>query len=679
MEVEPGATRPHTAHSQVAAAERGSLHCTVLASIPATAKLRRIAPSPASRDDIRDESGGAKGIGAASLPSQEHAPPVLLKAPSVVAAQSAAALRVHLRRELLYGFLFLSYRDATYATGPLLLLSSCGVACITVFAAPPSDGEAEASRRSLFLFGMLWTIQTGLTAHYLPYHSLMSNGKEVALGLAALAHTILMLGLQSGGTGSAYLVGLLVVFGCLSIAVFLRQAWIKRHKPNWTRQKTQWARVLKQEATEAEGGTEQTALGNTLDAKEVSRNDAAQGQVGVADEGNSAPPLSPSHRYAPDGDGAAAAAAAVPLSPSAASSSSLAAVASASSPRSDLRPSSADPSVLDCAVRPSTSSSISVRLGIPTLNGRAQWTAMPLHSPDEPTSIHAHSPLWAAPRPSLLSSIGEPLSPAGLHLSTASGRSPRRISGAVHLTPLQHKRTVSAASANTVKLHLPPSLMEMGERPFSGDAQGELRHSVDTAASNASCPSAVNGAASMSLDALPPLRKPPRILLVPLPRACVASASAAAVGSPPTPSLPTAESTVLSSSSSLPAIVSASSPVPVRPSLLDVDGVLEEFEQNEMDKAHAHEKERARQMQRARRAKEQRMRARQEAAAAMAMAAAAVDPSMAVPSPSVAAPSSAPASAADDSSVLASSPSASESPAHAANVRRPNESDSSSR
>ena len=120
-------------------------------------------------------------------------------------------------------------------------------------------------------------------------------------------------------------------------------------------------------------------------------------------------------------------------------------------------------------------------------------------------------------------------------------------------------------------------------------------------------------AASLSPHALPPLRQPPRSLPVPVVHAAAVGASLS----------PLAASSAFESASpvSPTALPAASAVTPRRPSLIDVNGVLDEFEQQQVDYEHAHEKERTRQMQRARRATEKRKREREEAAAT-AMAAA---------------------------------------------------------
>jgi hypothetical protein len=151
------------------------------------------------------------------------------QASSATAAAAAAALVRH-EREATYGFLFLSYRESAFMTGELLMLSSCALAAINVFA---TDGSGS-SQLGLFLFGLVWTINTLLTAYYLPYPTLVNNGKNLLVGLASLGHAVVMLGLQQDSATSGYFVALLVLFGLMAVGIFFRQGWLLKHKPQWS-------------------------------------------------------------------------------------------------------------------------------------------------------------------------------------------------------------------------------------------------------------------------------------------------------------------------------------------------------------------------------------------------------------------------------------------------------------
>jgi hypothetical protein len=386
------------------------------------------------------------------------------KAGASNSAQSIAALRTQLHRELLYGFLFLFYREATYATGPLLLLASCCIAAVSVFTVPSSDGEAESSRLSLFLFGLLWTGQTLLTAHYLPYDTLLNNGKQVLLGLAALAHSILMLGLQSGGGASAYFISLIVVFALLAAALFGRQAWITRHKPNWTWQK-QWTHAHKQDDAEGHKGqttkgtaavkpvqqTEKEAGAKSPDLeKEFKESDGASGaQRSTPRSGiDAAQPASPSRRYEmPQVQEDATAASALP-SPSPPSSPNILAAGRAGTSSGAAGVSG---SVLSSAVRGggkvlpplhTPSESLSARGG-----GR---TRLPLLAPSPP------------PRPSSLSSTPPTDGEERLLPTSSEGCAAERVSAdgsplvviapAVGLPPVRSPATAVAATGKRFSL-----------------------------------------------------------------------------------------------------------------------------------------------------------------------------------------------------------------------------------
>jgi hypothetical protein len=620
-----------------------------------TATARRMSKVAPSIED-RGVDGDVKGSTSLSLQPSSHADdpqqlkeqperhrPPLQKTLTLSANQSAMALRTQLRRELLYGFLFLSYREATFVTGPLLLLYSCCVAVVTVFTDPSSDGDENSSRLRLFLFGLLWTVQTLLTAHYLPYHSLLSNGKQVALGLAALAHTILMLGLQSGAGDSVYFIGLLILFAVVTAAVFLRRAWLKRHKPNWTRQKTNWMRTLQLTATGAEAIPVTVMVKATLTLEpgmtdsEHKNDEGALVKPNARGEGDADHLASPSRRYELQGSAMPEGAAMDLPSPSAASSSDV----GASSPRDRSRPTTA----ALAAVRPASSSGVSIRVGTPsgqTMGGassRARWSASPLYLPDPDDEAEGGVTGVGKPSLSLLVPPRLPMqprppasgsaSPSGLLASSAGGRSPRRISGAVQLMPLHHRRTASAATAATVKIHLPPivSAPVPIERPASAEPAALSSISAAATATTDEVHSTVtdgSSAASLSPGSLPPLRKPPRILLLPVPRFAAATSPPSSSPSPRLPAAAAAAVIDAPPAAAMNSFADPSSSVVLHrpPSLIDVDGVLDEFEQQQVNQAHAHELERTKQMQKARRAKEQRKRAKMEAAAAAAAVAA---------------------------------------------------------
>jgi hypothetical protein len=660
-ESDPGAVRPPSAEADRSVRTAGNVR---RALGPTTNKTNRIAPS----NDEANEEGGEKSNDSLTVriplaaseqrpPSTAHEdqPPPLQKVSTLSVEQSAAALRTQLRRELRYGFLFLSYREATFATGPLLLLSSCCVAAISVFTDPSSDGDAASSRLRLFLFGLLWIVQTLLIAHYLPYHSLMSNGKEVALGLGALAHTILMLGLQSGAEGSGYFIGLLILFALVAAVLFLRQAWIKRHKPNWTRQKTQWMHALRMDAADAAVDQAATEDAAALEFKACAADDGSKGEeeAEVADqskmrgEGNAADhPASPSRLYELQGSMLPEGAAMDLHSPSAASSSDV----GGSSLPDGSRPPTADLA----AVRPGSSSGVSIRVGTPSglggTSGRVRWSASPLYLPDPDEDAEGGVTGGGKPDLSLLVPPRSPMQPrspasgsaspsaSGLLASTAGGRSPRRISGAVQLMPLHHRRTASAATAATVKIHLPPivSAPVSIERPASAEPAALSSTSAAAAATTDAVHSAEadheSSAAPLIPGALPPLRKPSRILLLPVPRFAAAASPPSSLLSPHPNLSAVAESVAVIDAPPTVAVNSSSDPptsvlLHRSPSLLDVDGVLDEFEQQQVNQAHTtndrDELERSKQMQRVRREKEERMRTRQEETAATAAAGAA--------------------------------------------------------
>jgi hypothetical protein len=156
------------------------------------------------------------------------------QAASATAKAAAAAALLRQEREATYGFLFLSYRESAFMTGELLMLSSCALAAINVFVKDTNG----SSQLGLFLFGLVWMMNTLLTAYYLPYPTLVNNGKNLLVGLASLGHAVVMLGLQQSSATSGYFVALLVLFGLLAVGIFLRQGWLLKHKPQWSQAHT---------------------------------------------------------------------------------------------------------------------------------------------------------------------------------------------------------------------------------------------------------------------------------------------------------------------------------------------------------------------------------------------------------------------------------------------------------
>jgi hypothetical protein len=265
------------------------------------------------------------------------------------------------------------------------------------------------------------------------------------------------------------------------------------------------------------------------------------------EEDDAAHPASPSRRYEHHEDAPAA-----ESQPSASATASSPPIVVCSS-NDESPPSIADLSPLGSGVHPANSSSVSVHVDPPTPSGAGeagpeptvQWSATSLYGTEERGSSVPRLPQLMPRRPAMLL-VNESASSAGQLASSSGGRSLRTVSGAVQLAPLAHRRTASAATAVTVKLHLPPTIaVAPRDRPASAEPPTQPPGSAtETTRADAASAAAAEGtiAVHLSPTSLPPLRKPPRLLLVPVPRASAAAASPSS-----SPFVPPVPSTVASS------------------------------------------------------------------------------------------------------------------------------------
>jgi hypothetical protein len=110
------------------------------------------------------------------------------------------------------------YRSSAFVTVcSTVFLVQLSVAIVTVFV-----DEARQKQQQLFLFGLVWTGQTLAVITLLPFHTFFANVRSVLLGLGTLAHSALLLGVQSGGTKSPYFYLLLLLFCSIILATGLR-------------------------------------------------------------------------------------------------------------------------------------------------------------------------------------------------------------------------------------------------------------------------------------------------------------------------------------------------------------------------------------------------------------------------------------------------------------------------
>jgi hypothetical protein len=136
---------------------------------------------------------------------------------SSIASTEPTAAELQRDRENLYGFLFISLRAGAWPYSVIMLLLSCYSAAIKVFV-----DDADMLLK-LFLFGIMWSCSTLLTAVYLPFSHWSVNAKNVLLGLGSLAHSTTLLGAQHAGTQSSYFWLLLAAFALIVVMLLVRE------------------------------------------------------------------------------------------------------------------------------------------------------------------------------------------------------------------------------------------------------------------------------------------------------------------------------------------------------------------------------------------------------------------------------------------------------------------------
>jgi hypothetical protein len=143
-----------------------------------------------------------------------------LKSDDVTSSESALSpseRALQRERENTYGFLFLDYRREAFLFIIEMLLMRASFAAINVFI-----GDAHMLQK-LFSFGLIWSLHVGLCAGLLPFKNWLSNAKNVAMGLASLAHTTSLLALQSNGVTSEFFFSLLGMFSIIIFLLLLRK------------------------------------------------------------------------------------------------------------------------------------------------------------------------------------------------------------------------------------------------------------------------------------------------------------------------------------------------------------------------------------------------------------------------------------------------------------------------
>jgi hypothetical protein len=161
------------------------------------------------------EDEGVAGPTKASDSSSKYVE-VSKSAAATTPAHSHSAAQLARERASKFGFIFIGLRPTAFITSLLFFFISCWCAIVTVF----FDND---SNLKLFLFALMWITQTMIIAVQLPYEALIENSKKIVVGLATLAHSTLLLAIQSDGTKSQFFYTIMAIFAVLVIFLLFRR------------------------------------------------------------------------------------------------------------------------------------------------------------------------------------------------------------------------------------------------------------------------------------------------------------------------------------------------------------------------------------------------------------------------------------------------------------------------
>ena len=166
-------------------------------------------------------AGGLAAMSVATLPQTPAASPsaaaasggstaVKFEAPRKSLASSDAQLERE--RAAKMGFIYIGLRTSYFYVALLFFGASLWIAAVTVFV--DSGGDSESTQK-LFLFAVMWCLQTFIIAFCLPYEHWRENFHKVLIGLASLGHSVLLLAVQTNGTQSTFFYAILGIFALL--------------------------------------------------------------------------------------------------------------------------------------------------------------------------------------------------------------------------------------------------------------------------------------------------------------------------------------------------------------------------------------------------------------------------------------------------------------------------------
>jgi hypothetical protein len=197
-------------------------------------------------------------------------------------AEQATSSQLVASRTARFGYLFHTLRESSFAFGLSTFALHAWVALVTVFV---SDSDPLLK---LFLFGLAWTALTLATAAELPYEALSDNARKVAIGVATLAHSTLLLAVQTGGRRSAFFFLLLALLVLLVLSLLFR-----RQIPLWLADclgcASPW-RVQPTSTGGSGGGQAQPQPAEESDTVDTADPAPAAAAISVATDG-AAPPL----------------------------------------------------------------------------------------------------------------------------------------------------------------------------------------------------------------------------------------------------------------------------------------------------------------------------------------------------------------------------------------------------
>jgi len=179
--------------------------------------------SPLSPTHVRLQSSGAAGAEGVPPPSPaDTSLRVKSDDPLPEESREPTAAQVQAYRENKFGFLFVGFRDEYFHVSVLLVF------VVNAYLATVDVWSSGSQITALFLFGVMWSVQAVLVALYLPFLHWFDNAKKVLIGLATLAHSTLLLGIQTGGSHSAEFFLLLAFFALIILFLLFRQFFVNK-------------------------------------------------------------------------------------------------------------------------------------------------------------------------------------------------------------------------------------------------------------------------------------------------------------------------------------------------------------------------------------------------------------------------------------------------------------------